>query len=64
MLVRRLNAIAEGAQRLVAAMDFGSLFDPVRKLFSIGFRVREERSTELRHARLEAAHQLRGDRQG
>ena len=35
------EAIADGAQRLVAAMDFGSLFDPVRKLFSIGFRVRE-----------------------
>ena len=40
-LVRRLQAIADEAQRLVAAMDFGFLFDPVRKLFSIGFRVRE-----------------------
>ena len=40
-LVRRLQALADEAQRLVAAMDFGFLFDPVRKLFSIGFRVRE-----------------------
>ena len=40
-LVRRLHALADEAQRLVAAMDFGFLFDPVRKLFSIGFRVRE-----------------------
>ena len=40
-LVRRLQAIADDAQRLVAAMDFRFLFDPVRKLFSIGFRVRE-----------------------
>ena len=36
-------------------MDFGLLFDPVRKLFSIGFRVRESARPELlRHARLEA----------
>ena len=40
-LVRRLQALADEAQRLVEAMDFGFLFDPVRKLFSIGFRVRE-----------------------
>ena len=40
-LVRRLHAIADEAQRLVEAMDFEFLFDPVRKLFSIGFRVRE-----------------------
>ena len=40
-LVRRLHAVADEAQRLVEAMDFGFLFDPVRKLFSIGFRVRE-----------------------
>ncbi len=40
-LVRRLHALADEAQRLVEAMDFGFLFDPVRKLFSIGFRVRE-----------------------
>ena len=40
-LVRRLHAIADEAQRLFAAMDFRFLYDPVRKLFSIGFRVRE-----------------------
>ena len=40
-LVRRLQAIADQAQQLVSAMDFRFLFDPVRKLFSIGFRVRE-----------------------
>ena len=40
-IVRRLHALADEAQRLVEAMDFGFLFDPVRELFSIGFRVRE-----------------------
>ena len=40
-LVERLRAIADDTQRLVAGMDFRFLFDPVRKLFSIGFRVRE-----------------------
>ncbi len=40
-LVRRLHALADEAQRLVEAMDFRFLFDPVRELFSIGFRVRE-----------------------
>ncbi len=40
-LVRRLEAIAGEAQRLFREMDFGFLFDPTRKLFSIGFRVRE-----------------------
>ncbi len=38
-LARRLRAIADEAQRLFGEMDFGFLFDPVRKLFSIGFRV-------------------------
>jgi len=41
MLVRRLQAIADQAQRLFREMDFGFLFDPTRKLFSIGFRVRD-----------------------
>ncbi len=41
MLVRRLQAVADDADRLIAGMDFRFLFDPVRKLFSIGFRVRE-----------------------
>jgi cyclic beta-1,2-glucan synthetase len=41
MLVRRLNAIADGAQQLFREMDFSFLFDPTRKLFSIGFRVQD-----------------------
>jgi cyclic beta-1,2-glucan synthetase len=38
-LERRLAAIADRAQRLFTEMDFGFLFDPTRKLFSIGYRV-------------------------
>ena len=38
-LERRLHAIADQAQRLFREMDFSFLFDPTRKLFSIGFRV-------------------------
>jgi cyclic beta-1,2-glucan synthetase len=41
MLVRRLLAIAEKAEQMFRDMDFTFLFDPTRKLFSIGFRVRE-----------------------
>ncbi len=41
MLVRRLQAIADRAQQLFREMDFSFLFDPTRKLFSIGFRVRD-----------------------
>ncbi len=41
MLVRRLGAIADQAQALFREMDFGFLFDPTRKLFSIGFRIRD-----------------------
>ena len=41
MLARRLQAIADQAQLLFREMDFGFLFDPTRKLFSIGFRVRD-----------------------
>ena len=40
-LVRRLRAIAELADRYFNEMDFGFLFDPSRKLFSIGYRVLE-----------------------
>ncbi|HEX2784917.1 MAG TPA: glucoamylase family protein [Ilumatobacteraceae bacterium] len=40
-LVRRLQAIADQAQQLFSEMDFTFLFDPTRKLFSIGFRVRD-----------------------
>ncbi|MGA2514688.1 MAG: glucoamylase family protein, partial [Candidatus Limnocylindrales bacterium] len=41
MLARRLRAIADQAQRLFRETDFSFLFDPTRKLFSIGFRVRD-----------------------
>ena len=41
LLVRRLQAIADLAQRLLREMEFDFLFDPVRKLFAIGFRVRD-----------------------
>ena len=40
-LARRLQAIADHAQRLFEEMDFRFLFDPVRKLFSIGYRTRD-----------------------
>jgi len=38
-LARRLLAIADQAEQLFAEMDFSFLFDPTRKLFSIGYRV-------------------------
>ncbi|MEO7664043.1 MAG: glycosyl transferase, partial [Candidatus Limnocylindrales bacterium] len=38
-LSRRLLAIADRAQRLFGETEFGFLFDPTRKLFSIGYRV-------------------------
>src|SRR5256884_7657596 len=38
-LIRRLTILARDAETMVAAMDFGFLFDPLRKLFSIGYRV-------------------------
>jgi cyclic beta-1,2-glucan synthetase len=41
MLVRRLQAVSEQSQRLFREMDFSFLFDPIRKLFSIGFRVQD-----------------------
>ncbi len=41
MLVRRLGAIADQAHQLFREMEFDFLFDPTRKLFSIGFRVRD-----------------------
>ena len=40
-LERRLGSIAGRAQRLFDEMDFRFLFDPTRKLFSIGYRVTE-----------------------
>ncbi len=38
-LIHRLTILAHQAEALVRAMDLGFLFDPVRKLFSIGYRV-------------------------
>jgi cyclic beta-1,2-glucan synthetase len=37
-LVRRLSAIARVTKELFDAMEFGFLFDPTRKIFSIGYR--------------------------
>ena len=41
LLVRRLQAISDQAQQLFRETDFSFLFDPTRKLLSIGFRVRD-----------------------
>jgi cyclic beta-1,2-glucan synthetase len=41
MLARRLVGIADQAQQLFLETDFRFLFDPTRKLLSIGFRVRD-----------------------
>jgi cyclic beta-1,2-glucan synthetase len=38
-LIGRIQRIADRSRALVKAMDFTVLFDPVRKLFSIGLRV-------------------------
>jgi cyclic beta-1,2-glucan synthetase len=38
-LVQRLSQIAQSADAMFFAMDFKFLFDPTKKLFSIGFRV-------------------------
>ncbi len=38
-LAERVQAIADRARAMVKAMNFSVLFDPVRKLFSIGLRV-------------------------
>ncbi len=40
-LDRRLQALADRSERLFRETDFTFLFDPTRKLFSIGFRVTE-----------------------
>ena len=40
-LGHRLGALALSAEAMVQAMDFRFLFDPSRKLFSIGYRVAE-----------------------
>ncbi len=38
-LIRRLSAATQTAEGMFHAMDFSFLFDPTRKLFSIGYRV-------------------------
>ena len=38
-LVRRLSAIARVTRELFEGMQFGFLFDPTRKIFSLGYRV-------------------------
>ena len=38
-IVRRLSILVQLTQAMFDAMDFGFLFDPTRKLFSIGYRV-------------------------
>ena len=40
-VVRSLQAIADEAQRLVKETDFRFLYQPTRRLFSIGYQVRE-----------------------
>ena len=40
-IARRAQSLADRAQRLFDEMDFDFLFDPVRKLFSIGYRIRD-----------------------
>jgi cyclic beta-1,2-glucan synthetase len=39
LIVKRLESVARSAEALLRAMEFGFLFNPVRKLFSIGYRV-------------------------
>ncbi len=40
-LARRLSEVTQSVERMVHAMDFTFLFDPTRKLLSIGYRVPE-----------------------
>ena len=42
-LPRRLGELARVAQRLVEEMEFGFLYDPAQKLFSIGYRLEDGR---------------------
>ncbi len=42
-LARRLVKLAAAAEKLAEEMEFGFLFDPVQKLFSIGYRVADGR---------------------
>jgi cyclic beta-1,2-glucan synthetase len=38
-LIRRLTALARSARAIAGAMDFSFLFDPMRRLFAIGYRM-------------------------
>ncbi len=38
-LIRRLTILARNAETMVTDMDFGFLFDPMRQLFALGYRV-------------------------
>jgi len=40
-MIGRLTVLARNAQAMVTAMDFAFLFDPVRQLFAIGYRVED-----------------------
>ncbi|APR95193.1 hypothetical protein PATSB16_18510 [Pandoraea thiooxydans] len=40
-LAGRLEALAATARRLCEEMEFGFLFDPERRLFSVGYRIKE-----------------------
>lgn len=41
--IERLRKIAQACDDVVAGMDFGFLFDPLKKIFSIGFQVGERK---------------------
>jgi cyclic beta-1,2-glucan synthetase len=41
-LAQRLSAVASLAEEMVQEMEFGFLFDPARKIFSIGYRVSDD----------------------
>lgn len=42
-LVKRLLTLAEFCEHLVNEMEFGFLFDPVKKFFSIGYQVEDQK---------------------
>jgi len=46
-LVRRLSTLVRLTNTMFDAMDFGFLFDPTRKLFSIGYRILIIASTRI-----------------
>jgi cyclic beta-1,2-glucan synthetase len=46
-VVRRLSILVQLTQAMFEAMDFGFLFDPTRKLFSIGYRVSDKASIRV-----------------